>query len=683
MKSLAQRAGLVPAHIEWADDGTPHAPHFGDIYRPRQAPYAQAQEVFMRGCGLPEAWQGRDDFVVLELGFGLAHNFLALWQAWRTDPARCRRLVVVALEAHLPTAQELLRAHQQPDAPWAAELAHLLAAQWPAPVVGMHTVALEGGALRLLLALGKASDMAPRLRLSADAFFIDGFAPNATPSLWDQRLLSALARRCVPGARAATWSVAHEVREALADAGFEVQRVNTAGNLSKRQVCQARYAPRPGVRQAAGGPRQRPVHALVVGAGLAGACMAQALAQQGVAVTVLEQDSAPAQRASGNPGGIFHAVVHGENGPHARWLRAGATRTAAWLAPELEAGRVAGACKGLMRLEPSTPDEPHTSDTLRRMQALLARLSLPPQSVQALGPLAASARAGTLLEHAAWFYPQAGWVSPADWVPRLLQHPLITVHTGAAVHSIEHDGQRFEARGRSGEPLGRAAVCVLCSPEAPAGVFAAAAATWPLQRSRGQLTWAPCAPSAWSLPVASNAYALPLPGQAVLFGATRDAASTSLEVRQEDHGHNLHRLMALAPTVAQGVDARQVQGRTGLRVHTPDRLPLAGPLPAPVAGHGGQPLHQPRHAARRVDGAFVLTALGSRGLSLAPLLAELVAAQATGAPWPVEQDLADAVDPARFAQRFVQRFVQHFAQRDQRRAAAGARRHNRDQNDKV
>ena len=35
----------------------------------------------------------------------------------------------------------------------------------------------------------------------------------------------------------------------------------------------------------------------------------------------------------------------------------------------------------------------------------------------------------------------------------------------------------------------------------------------------------------------------------------------------------------------------------------------------------------------------------------AAYLARLVAAQATGAPWPVEQDLADAVDPVRWALR--------------------------------
>ena len=55
-------------------------------------------------------------------------------------------------------------------------------------------------------------------------------------------------------------------------------------------------------------------------------------------------------------------------------------------------------------------------------------------------------------------------------------------------------------------------------------------------------------------------------------------------------------------------------------------------------------------------GSFaLLTALGARGLTLAPLLARLVAAQATGTPWPLEQGLADAVDPGRWRVRAARR----------------------------
>ena len=46
--------------IEWRDDGTaggsPYSPRFGDRYRSELGGLEQAREVFLKGCGLPEAW---------------------------------------------------------------------------------------------------------------------------------------------------------------------------------------------------------------------------------------------------------------------------------------------------------------------------------------------------------------------------------------------------------------------------------------------------------------------------------------------------------------------------------------------------------------------------------------------------------------------------------------------------
>jgi tRNA 5-methylaminomethyl-2-thiouridine biosynthesis bifunctional protein len=75
-------------------------------------------------------------------------------------------------------------------------------------------------------------------------------------------------------------------------------------------------------------------------------------------------------------------------------------------------------------------------------------------------------------------------------------------------------------------------------------------------------------------------------------------------------------------------------------------------VPAPVAaGHMADRLR----AVPRWPGLFVLTALGSRGITLAPLMGELVAAQVAGTPWPLERSLADAVDPARWILRAARR----------------------------
>jgi tRNA 5-methylaminomethyl-2-thiouridine biosynthesis bifunctional protein len=68
------------------------------------------------------------------------------------------------------------------------------------------------------------------------------------------------------------------------------------------------------------------------------------------------------------------------------------------------------------------------------------------------------------------------------------------------------------------------------------------------------------------------------------------------------------------------------EGRAGVRAFPRDRQPLAGRLDA---------------------GLYLLAGLGGRGFTLAPLLAEHIAALALGYPSPLPASAADLVDPLR------------------------------------
>ena len=60
-------------------------------------------------------------------------------------------------------------------------------------------------------------------------------------------------------------------------------------------------------------------------------------------------------------------------------------------------------------------------------------------------------------------------------------------------------------------------------------------------------------------------------------------------------------------------------------------------------------------------GLWVLAGFGARGFTLAPLLAEHVAALALGAPSPLPRSQAELVDPGRFAARARRRGRQPLA----------------------
>ena len=137
IRVIPESAGILVPHVfvlcsPGAGDGCPRC------RRPalqsglwRRLPFAggalgQAEHVFLRGNGLPERWRGRDAFTVCETGFGLGLNFLALWRAWRDDPARSAVLHVLAVEGHpfaLADLAALLARHAPPLAGLARELA--------------------------------------------------------------------------------------------------------------------------------------------------------------------------------------------------------------------------------------------------------------------------------------------------------------------------------------------------------------------------------------------------------------------------------------------------------------------------------------------------------------------------------------------------------------------------------
>jgi tRNA 5-methylaminomethyl-2-thiouridine biosynthesis bifunctional protein len=661
---------LTPARIAFDADGRPHAPDFGDHYHPRHGAAAQAQAVFLAGNGLPARWAGRTDFTLLENGFGLGLNFLATWQAWRDDPARPHTLFYVAIEAHPATPPDLARGHA--GVPW-PDLAAALQAAWPPAVAGLHPLEFDDGRVRLILAFGDAAQVARGLDLRADALYLDGFAPDRNPAMWTPALLRALARRLAPGATAATWTVARVVRDGLAAAGFEVERF--AGVGDKRETLRARLraragtpppdgrADRPPPPGRAAGPPPRgdaapaagtgPRRALVVGAGLAGAWVAHALARRGWTVQVIDRHPAPAQEASGNPAGLFHATVHADDGTHARLHRAAAAYAWRRLAPWIEQGRTPGRADGLLRLAAA-------GETLATMQARLARHGLPPALAEAWSAEAAGARAGLAparLERPAWWFPQGGWVDPAALVTALLATPGVRFDGARPVAAIRRGGDGWSLLGADGRPLAGGDGRPL--PAAPTLVLANGAgatrlwpaAGWPIGRSRGQLSlWAP-APGMPrpAVPLAGDGYVIALPDGGLVAGASAAPGDDDASLRLADHDFNRARLARLTGWTAPPPDG----GRVGWRAQVPDRLPVAGPVPAADAPPSARPT-QARWTARE-PGLHVLTALGSRGLTWGPLMGELVAAWITGAPMPVEARLRDAVDPARWQVRRARR----------------------------
>lgn len=633
---------IVPAVLQRDDEGVPFSPLYGDIYHPAAGALEQARHVFLAGNGLPERWRGRERFVILETGFGLGNNFLATWDAWRRDEARCGQLHFVSIEQHPLTREDLLAV---PRAAALASLAPKLAAAWPALTCNLHRLSFDDERVELLLALGDVAAWLPELGASVDAFYLDGFAPSKNPDMWQPRLFKSMGRMAAPGATAATWTAARAVREGLAAAGFETRLAPGFGG--KRDITLARFSPAFAPRRAVARPRPpagNARHAAIVGAGLAGCATAWALARQGWSSTLFDRHAAPAEEASGNPAGLFHGIVNAQDGVHARFNRSAAFHAQAAVQAALLSGEVSGAISGLLRLETSGAGA-------GEMQALLQRLGLPPDYARALDAGQASQLSGLALAHPAWWFPGGGWVNPREFARHLLHRAGSQARWrgNSPVHSLQREGTRWCLLDAAGALLHSADAVVLANAGDALRLLGHPA--WPLQKVRGQISMleASQVPALARLPLAGAGYVIPEVNGWTVFGATSQPGDEDSACRDSDHAYNVSQLARLiGRPVTASVGA--MRGRVGWRWTTPDRLPLIGAVPDESAAKQASRLDQPR-LVPRVPGLYVFTGLGSRGIGWCALGGHVIAAALSGAPMPLEGSLLDAVDPARFISR--------------------------------
>jgi tRNA 5-methylaminomethyl-2-thiouridine biosynthesis bifunctional protein len=632
---------LVPAEPAAAGDGTPYSALYDDVYHTAHGGLAQARHVFLAGNDLPSRWLGGERFTILESGFGLGLNFLATWQAWRESQAR-GRLHFISVEKH-PFRRDdlavLLAAY--PDL---AELSASMLEQWPPLSPDFHRLHFDGGRVTLTLLLGDASSLLRQLVAQADAVFLDGFAPAKNPEMWSPALLAIITRLCRPGATLATWSVAGDLRHALENLGWTLER--RPGFATKREMLCATLAnavsPAPTFQAM---PEDVSRRAIVIGAGLAGTAVSERLAARGWRVELFERHSRPAQEASGNPSGILLPHLAKDDALAARLSRACFLYALRRLR---DLPGVRWSPCGVLQVARDSAHEILQRATIKQL--------MPPADFAAFLEREAAARLiGHAVVHGGWWFPGGGWVSPGSVCEALLAAGGERVHARfdtevASLRQTDHGWQAFAA---DGQLLAAAPHVILANAHAANRLLSS---TLPLTPIRGQVSYLPVDAherlSFLHHVVCRGGYLTPPDAGTVCFGASFDSGDDDLAIRVADHAGNLQRLDELLPGIADGLDAAQLAGRVGLRSAAPDRLPLVGQLPdTDAAATSAATLENlPRRA-----GLHALLGLSARGMVWAPLAAELLASQLDGEPLPVERDLVHAVDPARFHLRALRR----------------------------
>lgn len=623
-----------PAVIELSD-GKPYSPEFEDIYATRSGAYGQACTVFLSEGELARRWQGKERFTVLENGFGLGTNFLATLKAWRNDPKRSAHLEYVALEC-FPVSRSQI---EQFSAEELADEARELASHWPVCIPGYHTLIFDGGRVRLILIFGDSQTLANKLSLQYDALFLDGFGPQKNPRMWEAGLLRSLSRYAKEGAVVTTWCTKGDVRRALIGAGFEIEKKKGFGKKRERLF---------GIMKAR---RTKYNHraiedVIVIGGGLAGANVAYSLRMQGVQVRVVDQAPVPGGAASALSWGILHPHFTRDDSPLSKLSREGFLLARSRLRElEEKTGEPLFEPLGCLQMA-------HTDEIYAEWQSAASQdqpFVFPADYGTLLQKEAASLKAGLSLKRGGWFFPMAGMARSGAFCRALIKASGACYRGNTQVVALKKQDNYWQLIGEFGEVIDEATDVVVCAAFASEALLDTALG---LEALPGRITLLRDTDlTELKCPVSGEGYIAHMSDGYCGVGATYELERTGPWTETKAHENNLEKLDSLltkpVPVVVTGAYC-------GVRAAGPGRLPVLGAAIdekkwlTVCRSHKEYPQDS---SLWDQEGLWVLAGLGSRGLSMSALCADMLTSLMLGVALPADSALLKTLAPSRYLRR--------------------------------
>ena len=682
--SLTQ-ASLHPAKLNWDELGQPKSAQFDDFYFNTDSGIDESRYVFINPSRLQQRWQDhKGSFTILETGFGTGLNFILTWLEWmafQSETSYRNAEQQVSNHLHFISIEKFpLDKSQIAQAlalfPQLNHLTEQLIAEYPLLIKGFHSLQFKDHNMTLTLIFDDVSSALPQLNGAVDAWYLDGFAPAKNPDMWTDSLYSSMARLSRADTSLATFTAAGDVRRGLSAAGFKLNKVTGFG--MKREMMHGSFIQ-------SQGPLPNPLdqlkpwlkpqtkaitHIAIIGAGIAGCTTAYALARRGIRVTIIDKHGI-ATEASGNPQGAMYAKLAAGEATHSDIYVQGYLQSLRWLQQQLKPGDGWDNC-GLIQLA-------STDKETQRQQKFIENTHYPKQLLHSITAVEASKISGVSLNNGGLFFPEAGWVSPLRLCQQLIKHPLIQLQTMpiAALVQKDNDWQLISAEEDNDDPRETATsyshVVIACANQSQKLL---PNCYLPTKSIRGQLTYLnqnECDKSTeqkikLKTVLCGKGYIAPAENGKYCLGASYNIKDDETEMRLSDQQKNFSYLDDFGEEFQalnqqfQRLDLTLLPGRTGFRCTTPDYLPMAGPLideesfDTDFTAIRKNLARYPRQAAKFHPGLYTNIGHGSRGLTSAPLCAELIAAYICGENFPLAKDHAEALLPARF---FIREMVRN------------------------
>lgn len=353
-----------------------------------------------------------------------------------------------------------------------------------------------------------------------------------------------------------------------------------------------------------------PTQVLVVGAGIAGASVAYALAQRHIPVTVIESHHI-ASGGSGNPVAVIRPEPGGAHNPITTLTTLCMQWLVQWLAHHGQS--IPHNLCGAIRM---------TRDTLRHQKLAKHAAHYAADWISEVSQEQASQLSESKVADKGFHLPVAGWIEPIPFVQSLLTHPCIQVQVGVKVSQIQFD-KNHNASITLSDGSVRNADCVVLASAFSGSLFSSSLA---IDSARGQLTMLPEKIGRHvNKIICRDGYITPAIRGMHAIGATIQKDDACVEARMSDDVENLQRLQRLLPEFCLDINECQ-SGRVAFRAVTQDRLPAVGQLAPDL---------------------YATLAHGSRGMTCAPWCGEWLASMIMGEASPELDQWREILNPLR------------------------------------
>lgn len=532
--------------------------------------------------------QNRRPFL-LQIGMGLAEPLAAIYRFYHgsTRPPSPNRLPLglsVFLIEPTPLTKEALSiiVNRLAGSPSETDLKPFLEA-WPVLSPGLHRLRISSLNLELFFWFGSVVDGLRELDQLAD------YVCASSEMLTQKGEIHALARACRLNARLHIPALGVALSSVAKYAGLNQQSLDDYSLID-----QPERSPK---------DLSQPKKIAVIGAGIAGTCVARKLCQAGVRVTLFEMESGPARGASGNWAGAFHPHITRDHTPLSQLTNLGCEYSLQALVELTQMGLLErGKDWDLPGHLQSMDDDKyeHSFESFRKLEPHPSWVQWKNE-----GEAFEGSPAGL------WFELGA-WVKPVRWVEANISAcgDLLDLQYNSPIEKL---------------PDGFDAIVVACAQHS---LSIASAPGYRSNQVKGQVSlFRKNKPLPFVL--SGKSYAIDANEEWVLLGATYERPVIDLEPNEQSDLENLSKFQTSYPNWSVG---DLITSRCAVRSVWPDRLPAVGP----VAG---------------LENVYLCTGFASRGLTWAEMCAsKLVADLHIKSVSPVSFSLFNKLNPDRYLQ---------------------------------